>query len=175
MAVQGAFAVFLRYGFAKTTMADLAVAAKLSRPSLYELFPGKNEIFAAVVHQLSDQSLQQYRDLLPRLRSLRSKLQRLCCDWGTHGLRLIERHPDAKDLFDLDVPAVREMYEDFAKLLFEVIATEGYTSAIPPEKLVRNLVFSLKGLKDAARDVDDMEQLIVLQVDVFLANLRAPS
>jgi AcrR family transcriptional regulator len=169
--VQAATEVFLRYGYARTTMVDLAAAARVSRPTLYELFPGKEQIFAAVVQGLSQNTLQHYRELLPKLRTLRTKLHRFCGDWGTHGLRLIERHPDAKDLFNLEVPAVREMYEDFIRFLIEVIAGERNTSRIPLNKLVRNLVFSLRGLKDAAADVRQMEEMIALQVDIFLEAL----
>ena len=42
---------------------------------------------------------------------------------------------------------------------------------MPVEKVVRNLVFALRGLKGAAKNVTDMEALVVLQVDVFLAVL----
>ena len=170
-AVKAATVVFLRYGYARTTMAELAAAAELSRPTLYELFPGKDDLFAAVIAQLSQQTIRQYRDVLPTLKTLRTKLHHFCGSWATHGLKLIERHPDAKDLFDLRFPAVRQMYEDFIRFLVEVVTNEDHSAKIPVEKVVRNLVFSLRGLKDAATNVKQMEALVELQVDVFLATL----
>ncbi len=170
--VHAATEVFLRYGYARTTMVDLAGAAQVSRPTLYELFPGKEQIFSAVVRSLSQTALQQYREMLPNIQSLKEKLHRFCTDWGTHGLKLVELHPDAKDLFDLAVPAVREMYEDFIHFLIEVISSEKHASPIPVEKLVRNLVYSLRGLEDAAADVRQMDEMIGLQVDVFLKTFR---
>ncbi len=170
-AVEAATVVFLRYGYARTTMAELAAAAELSRPTLYELFPGKDDLFAAVIEQLSQQTIRRYRDMLPRLRTLRTKLHSFCKDWATHGLTLIERHPDATDLFDLRFPAVRQMYEDFIGFLVEVITNEDHSDKIPVKKIVRNLVFSLRGLKDTATNVKHMESLVELQVDVFLATL----
>jgi len=169
--VEAASVVFLRYGYARTTMAELAAAANLSRPTLYELFPSKDDLFAAVINQLSQQTIQQYRDMQPKLRSLRTKLQHFCGDWATHGLKLIERHPDARDLFDLRFPAVRQMYEDFIRFLIEVISNENRSTSFPTEKVVRNLVFSLRGLKDAASGVKHMEELVRFQVDVFLTTL----
>lgn len=169
--VRAASEVFQRYGYARTTMVDLAAAARVSRPILYELFPSKELIFAAVVHHLSQSTLNGYRELLPKLRSLRAKLLRFCGDWGTHGLRLVERYPDAKDLFDLDVPAVREMYEDFISFLVEIIASEQKGSLPQIVRLVRNLVYSLKGLTAAAGSVRQMEEMIALQVEVFLKAL----
>ena len=170
-AVEAATVVFLRYGYARTTMAELAAAAELSRPTLYELFPGKDDLFAAVIEHLSQQTIGQYRDMLPRLKTLRTKLHHFCGDWATHGLKLIERHPDAKDLFDLRFPAVRQMYEDFILFLVEVITNEDHSTKVPVEKVVRNMVFSLRGLKEAANNVKHMETLCELQVDVFLATL----
>ena len=169
--VTAAASVFLRYGYERTTMAELADAAGLSRPTLYEVFPGKDDLFSAVIHHLSRQTIQQYRDILPKLRTMRTKLQRFCGDWATHGLRLAERHPDAKDLFDFRFSAVKQMYEDFVEFLVEVIRAEQHGAKVPVEKVVRNLVYSLRGLKDAAHNVDHMEELIHLQVDIFLVSL----
>ena len=169
--MKAAASVFMRYGYARTTMAELAAAAQLSRPSLYEIFPGKDDLFDAVVRHLGDEMLQEFREALPKLRTLRTKLHRFCCDWATHGIRLAEHHPDAKDLFNLEFPVVREMYEEFIRFLIEVISTEPHNPRAPLAKVVRNLVFSLRGLKEAARDVSHMEELVQLQVDVFLTTL----
>ena len=51
--------MFFRYGYARTTMADLASAAGLSRPALYLVFPGKAEVFQAVVEWLSEHLLKR--------------------------------------------------------------------------------------------------------------------
>ena len=164
--------VFLRYGYARTTMAELAAAAALSRPTLYELFPGKDDLFAAVIDHLSQQTIRRYRETLPNLKTLRKKLLYFCSDWATHGLKLTEQHPDAKDLFDLRFPAVRQMYEDFILFLVGVLSNDIHlTQKVRLEKVVRNLVFSLLGLLNAAKDVEHMEALVALQVDIFLPSL----
>ena len=108
---------------------------------------------------------------MPKLRTVSAKLHHFCGDWATHGLKLIERHPDAKDLFDLRFPAVRQMYEDFILFLIEVLADAGAPTSLPLKGTVRNLVFSLRGLKDAATDIRHMEALVRLQVEVFLPAL----
>ena len=156
-------------------MGDLAEAAKLSRPSLYEAFNGKEEVFAAVIRQLNEDALAEMRITLPRHRTLRLKLLYACKEWGTHGLKLIEKHPDAKDLFDFQNPAVREMYEAFVAFLVEVIHSSGYKADLPLNKLVKNLVYSMTGLLNAAGSVQEMEELIEVQVNVFFKNLRVAS
>ena len=95
-----------------------------------------------------------------------------CSDWATHGLKLTEQHPDAKDLCDLRFAAVRRMYEDFILFLVEVLANDAhFTQRVRLEKIVRNLVFSLLGLLNAAKDVEHMEALVALQVGIFLPSL----
>jgi len=41
--VRAAIGVFLRYGYARTTMRDIAQATGLTRPTLYLTFPTKSE------------------------------------------------------------------------------------------------------------------------------------
>ena len=165
--------MFLRYGFARTTMADLSKAASLSRPALYELFPGKEELFAAVVRELNREALQNYREKLPTLRTTQSKLQYFCRDWGTHGLRLAEHHPDSRDLFDLRVPAVRDIFDEFISFLIGIVEPMSKRSPAQTKKILFNFVYSLLGLEAAAKSVPHMEQMIDLQVEMLLAMIEA--
>jgi AcrR family transcriptional regulator len=43
--------IFTRYGFRKTTMEEIAEAARKGKSSIYYYFPGKEEIFKAVVEK----------------------------------------------------------------------------------------------------------------------------
>ena len=173
--VEAATGVFLRYGYARTTMGDIADAAGISRPALYPLFPKKEDIFASVISQLNEEKLQEFRIAFSRLRSLDRKLHLCCEDWGAHGFDLVQIHPDAKDLFDLEFPAVQKIYSDFAKFVAELIADTVNSSAFKgqSEHLARNLVFSMRGLKEAARSGSDMRRMIALSVDTLLAAIRS--
>src|SRR4051812_13723659 len=53
-----ALETFLRYGYRKTSMEDIARAAAISRPGLYFLFTSKQELFAAAVTRALEQDLQ---------------------------------------------------------------------------------------------------------------------
>jgi AcrR family transcriptional regulator len=172
--VAAASEVFLRYGYARTTMGDLADVAKLSRPALYLTFPSKDDIFAAVIESLSEKSLAEFRKSLGKLKTLDSKLHSVCEEWGAHGFELMERHPDARDLFDLAFPPVRQMYEQFIKFLAELLAEPVRASKLKarPEDVARALVYSLRGLKETATDSAHLRRLISLQVDIVLAALQ---
>ncbi len=167
--------VFLRYGHARTTMGDVAEAAGISRPALYLVFPRKEDIFAAVIERLIQDTLQQYRDALPKLRNLDRKLHFCCEQWAGHGYDLTKAHPDAKDLFNLAFAPVRKMYtalEAFlADLLREAVAASKLKTT--PAELARILIFGMRGFKDIAEDAAHMRRLIALQVDVVLASMKA--
>jgi AcrR family transcriptional regulator len=64
--LQSAAGVFLRYGYRKTSMDDLARAADLSRQGLYLHFANKEALFKEVVVQLIGQSRATMRSALAR-------------------------------------------------------------------------------------------------------------
>lgn len=59
--LEAAAGVFLRFGFKKTSMDDVARAVGLSRQGLYLHFAGKDELFAAALLHLLDTALQAAR------------------------------------------------------------------------------------------------------------------
>ncbi len=53
-----ALETFVRYGYRKTAMDDIARAARISRPGLYFLFASKRELFAAAITRALEQDLR---------------------------------------------------------------------------------------------------------------------
>lgn len=53
--LDGAMQQFARHGFAKTSMSDIARAAGISRTSLYNHFPTKEDVFKALSGRINDQ------------------------------------------------------------------------------------------------------------------------
>lgn len=172
-----ATALFLRYGFVRTTMGDIAQAAGVSRPALYLVFASKEEAFTAVVRKLNVDKLDAVRERLPTLPALRDKLMHACLTWGAHGAELTAVHPDARDLFDVARLPVREIYGDFEVLIAELVepALQGSTLPLTPAALARGLTYAMRGFKDAATDVEDMRSLIAAEVEIVAAALDTTS
>src|SRR5258708_34928171 len=51
--------VFMRYGFKRATMSDLADAAQMSRPALYLIFSSKEEVLRSLVTQIFNELLRE--------------------------------------------------------------------------------------------------------------------
>lgn len=156
-------------------MGDIADAAGISRPALYLVFPRKDDIFAAMIERLTEQTLAGYRQAIRRLRTLDRKLHFCCEQWAGHGYDLTAAHPDARDVFNLQFVPVRAMYAEveafLADLMREAVAASKFRVA--PEDLARLLIFAMRGFRDRATDAADMRRMIALEVDVVLAAIGA--
>ena len=176
LALDGATEVFTRYGYARTTMGDIAARAGISRPTLYLLFPDKEAAFAQVIERMDRRKLEEIAAALPELEGLEQKLLHACLAWGLHGVELAAVHPDAADLFDLRFPAVREVYAKFEVFVAKLIADAAARSGLPatPVELARTLVYGMRGLREAASGPEEMRRLVAVQVAGFARALGPP-
>lgn len=157
--IRAATGVFLRYGFARTTMGDIAADLGLSRPSLYQRFPDKAAIFRAVVETMVADKLAELRQGLTARTGLAERLEYLCTSWTAEGYDLVCGNPDAKDMFDLGFEVVRESYAAFEALLAEELSGQGAQGG-GPDQTARMMGAAMKGFKDLARDGADLRAMI---------------
>jgi AcrR family transcriptional regulator len=175
--VRAATDVFLRYGFTRTTMGDLAGAARISRPALYLVFPGKEDLFAAVVRRMDAEWHAEVGAALADHKTLEAKLRHVCGAWAAHGIDVVSLHPDAKDLFDLRFAAVREMYEHFEVLLASLIddAIAGSSLRATARELARSVIYAMRGIKEAATSTAEMRRLADVQISLLVVALGLPT
>ena len=171
--VEAATSVFLRYGFARTTMADIAQASGLSRPTLYLTFPDKEAVFRAVIEAMIEVKMVQVRTGISGLPTIGEKLLYACNAWAAEGYELVQAHPDARDMFDLGFESVCTGYQAFQDEIAAIVREGAGRSAlgIPPAELARSIVYALKGFKDIAVDSADLRTLIATHVAVVTAAL----
>lgn len=172
--LRGAEDVFVRYGFARTTMSDIAIAAGISRPALYLLFPDKEAIFGRVIEQMDERSLGRIRAAVAEIEPIDQKLLHACMVWGAHGVELAEAFPDAADLFDLRFPAVRLVYSRFQMLIVDILSASADPWRLPISRqdYALTLTYGMRGLRYAAEDVEDMRRLIEAHVTIYSMPLR---
>src|SRR5579859_434608 len=115
--------VFLRYGFRRTTMADLAKAAQMSRPALYLVFPSKEDVFVAVAERFLTEMLDEVRRGIVPLPSAAQKLTFAFEVWYVRPFEAILASPDASDLLESSCEVASEAMTK-AKTGFEAIVAE---------------------------------------------------
>ena len=164
---QAARDVFIRYGYARTTMGDIAAAAGIARPTLYLSFPQKQDIFGAVIEMLVAQKLAQMAEELPQQPDLAARLRHACLSWGLEGYDLVQANPHAKDLFDLSFVPVREAHAAFRDLLAGLLVEGGLAK---PELTAQMITAAIKGLKSMAEDRDQLRDMIVVLCDAVVGD-----
>jgi AcrR family transcriptional regulator len=166
--------VFLRYGYARTTMADIAKAAGVSRQTLYLAFSDKGAVFSAVIEEMVSAKLTDIRHGLSARSSLDAKLRFACESWGAEGYDLVRAHPDAKDMFDLGFKSVCDSYFAFEELLIEIVRAPLRESGlkITARELAHVISSAIKGFKETARDGTEIRKMIRAQVTLVSNGLR---
>jgi len=93
--VEAASKLISRYGYGKTTMADLAEACDMSPGNLYRYFPGKMEIAEQLAQQSFDHTISALRDVVrkPGLKATERLVKFLCTQLHVTHAQL---HKDSK-------------------------------------------------------------------------------
>lgn len=160
--VASAAGLFVRYGFRKTSMDDIARAAKLSRQGLYLHFRNKEDAFRAVIEHLAKVTLLALRTALEADgRDLSKRLLAGFASMTEASVSAAEAR-DLRDLFD----AAREIAGDLVQELDEQIvlaladalkhARTGRARGEPsPRALAELLYVTAYGLQHRGHSGDD--------------------
>ena len=177
--VTAATQVFARYGYKRVTMADLAEAAHMSRPSLYLIFPSKEQVFRAVVARLFASMLAEIRQGVSRLSTAEEKLTFACEIWCVRPFEMMLASPDTRDLLESSYEFAAEITiktaTDFMGILAEILdplvrrQNKVHLSSI---QLAPLLASALPGFKGAAKSAAQLRALIAGLITVVLASVE---
>lgn len=151
--------VFMRFGYNRTTMGLLADAANMSRPAVYLLFPGKDEIFSALVIELNRRQIERLNERIAPLATLHEKLLTACLAWNESVFDVHAAHPESRDMDDLGFQAVRTLYDDLSTFFARLLEESG-RSAEAASLSGRTLALAARGCRIAATDRGDMIAMI---------------
>jgi AcrR family transcriptional regulator len=173
-AIEAAADVFLRYGYVRTTMGDIAKAATMSRPALYLLFPGKEQAFSAATMHLAKLRLEEIRAAVEACSGIQKQLITGCTMLLVRVFELQQTTPDARDMDDLSFPVVREIYAIFVRFFAELIEAGVANLPAPPADIARALLFALRGLRDVAESQEDYSRMIDLHISLLCETGLSP-
>jgi AcrR family transcriptional regulator len=172
--------VFLRYGFKRTTMADLAEAAQMSRPALYLVFPSKEEVFIAVAERFIAEMLEEVRQGIPPLKTAPPKLKFAFEVWYVRPFELIKASPDACDLFESKEALIRakanfiKAKADFEAIVADVLkplVREQSGIKLTASKIAEILCSAAHGFKETANNATELRQMLDDHLTLVLAGL----
>jgi AcrR family transcriptional regulator len=171
--------VFLRYGYRRATMGDLAEAAKMSRPALYLVFPSKEDVLTAVVTRLFAETLDEIRRGLDRFPTPKEKLTFVFDTWCVRGYEMVQASPDAKDLLEssyqfatkVTTKAAAEFVAVLAEILEPLVKKQSRVH-LSSVQIAQMLAGAMLGLKGIAQNARQLRELLADLITVVLASLQ---
>jgi AcrR family transcriptional regulator len=177
--IAAATQVFLRYGYRRVTMGELAQAAQMSRPALYVVFPSKEGIFTAVMAQLLAALLDEIRQGLDRFSTPKEKLKFAFDVWSLRPFEAIRASPDAKDLlqssYEFAAEVTTKAFADFEALLAEVLQPQVRKKAqmeFSSTQIAHILAAAVLGFKESAKTSAQLRELIAGLIAIVLSGLN---
>ncbi len=160
--------VFLRYGYKRVSMSDIAEAAGVSRPALYLLFRNKEELFVGVLMQWTDETVAAVSREMAKVEAPEQKLTRAFELWTVQPFELAMQSPEAKELidgsFEFAKDALRQGYKMFETVITPAVASLAERRAIKgdvsPEDIAHLLACATRGFKQTAVIATDLRVLI---------------
>ena len=146
--VGSARAAFMRFGFERTSLADIAVGAGVSRSALYHYFPGKENVLGAVVEEFHARILKAAGQALDKSQTLVGTLSGLLEVKFGQTLSLIAKSPHFVELIQathrLTGPANRAADEAFHVLVVKALVRHGRPEEA--DAVADTLIAAAKGL-----------------------------
>lgn len=171
--------VFMRYGFKRSTMSDLAEAAQMSRPALYLIFSSKEEVFRALVTQIFTELLGEVREGVSKHEEVADQLTCAFEVWCVRPFEMIQASPDAKDIlesgYEFATETTVQAFSDFETILSDILRPIVSSQADPPlssEQLAHILTTAAEGFKESASSAVQLRQMIKGLITVVLAGLQ---
>jgi AcrR family transcriptional regulator len=174
---------FVRYGFRRTSMDDIAREAGLSRPTLYLYFRNKEDIFLSLSRKLHEEALERARSALEGQGDFARRLTRAFEGWSVEFVAMIYGWPHAAEIVDASHRLGREISAD-AKARFQKLVADALRRAsrkgeidlsatgLSPARAAETLVLASKGLHGEGDDVDIYRGRLEALLKVFLAGWR---
>jgi AcrR family transcriptional regulator len=119
--VDAALECFLQYGFAKTSLDDIAKRAGLSRPLLYLLFKNKDELFVETLRSLYLSEFENARPVLDLPLGKKEKLYRIYEELYLKPWLYIYKAPSGKEFIEECHKHFPQLDEEYEKKLLKLL------------------------------------------------------
>lgn len=160
--------VFLRHGYKRVSMSDIAEVAGVSRPALYVVFKNKEDIFVGVFRQWVDETLAEIAAGMAAHVTPAKKLEYAFEIWTVRPFGMMLQSPEAKALiecsFDFAKESLTQGYRMFEATIVPVLASLSEArpakTQLGPEIIAHVLASAVRGFKQTATTQDELRLLI---------------
>ncbi|OWV77171.1 TetR family transcriptional regulator [Rhizobium sp. R339] len=121
--LDAALPVFARYGFQKTTMADIARAAGISRASLYLAFNSKEDLFRAGSARAHERTMAEVEAVLDRPGDVVDHIAAAISVFQEGLIAPFSRSENAKELFDANMELSKDITLAARSKLLDLLAS----------------------------------------------------
>jgi len=182
--LDAALPVFVRYGFRKTSMADIARATGISRASLYLSFNSKEELFRAGSARAHAQTLEQVERALAGQDSVFSRIETAMVAFQRGLLAPFVGSADAAELFDANMTLAKDVTLDARAKLLNLLS-QALAQAVAkreislgavetrPAELASLILAAMNGIKETQGAGPDFETGTKLFMRVLRAALTS--
>jgi AcrR family transcriptional regulator len=172
--MDAAYRLFLRHGYRKVTMGEIAKEADLSRPTLYAAFANKGDIFGAIVKSHLAEKSALVEERLAGQKRLKERLTLLFEVWMIEPVAAIIGSENGADLLanagEYAPEAIAELYRQFEKYLVEILSPEMKgQGTMNARDLARVLTLAAKGLKGSTASLTELKRMISGLIEMALA------
>ena len=158
--LDAALPVFVRHGFRKTSMADIARAARMSRAALYLSFSSKEELFRAGSARAHARTMQNVEAALAADGDVFSRIESALAAFQRELVAPFAGSADAAELFDVNMTLARDITlgarARLVALLAQALSDADANGAISlqllkakPVDVAGMIVAAIEGIKDA--------------------------
>lgn len=185
--LDAAMELFIRHGFKRTTMGDIAAGAEMSRPAVYLVYRNKEQIFRGVVTKYAEEAELRAARRVAAKEGLAAQLAAVLKTWVVEPYQLISRSPEAEELhaigFSFAADLREQMTETFERQLREVMEASPEVDGNWLRKqdldvglIARLIARSTPELKRTVKSLAELERLLatVLRINVLVLTGASP-
>jgi AcrR family transcriptional regulator len=182
--MDGALKLALAYGYARTTMDDIARAAEMSRPALYLLFKNKTEIYREIAKTVMRGSIEAARLAIASEGNFPARMGAAVDAAIFSSLCQFAESPHGGELLDMKTSLAGDLVENWrselSAIFADAIRTEAAANGIEleaaglcPQGMANMLMDGLEGMKTRLDDIDAQKKAACGLVRVIALALRA--
>ncbi len=180
--LERALEVFAQYGFKRTTMADIASAAGISRPALYLMFENKEDLFRGVATAIQEQALAAAAAILERDIDISDRIVGAVGAYEQTYYGPVAASPHAAEITDINMSIAADLMREGRARLITLLAatlTQGERDdvvsldavGLKPAAFAELMMSAISGIKPDAASAREFQRKSRTLLTVFMRSI----